>query len=321
MLFGAERVKKSWFDRAKVLNPYKDFWAAAESENIYENNDEFLATFIFRFIYQQLPFLIFPERVEYLFDHARKLYAGDAAIAKQFEDRAKTPLTVFMSVAQRLYVLFRSTASADGDSLRRALSVAEQPHQDAVLGVLAATRGLYFYLLDEVGSEFSETFGVAFQRYREALVRTKLGNSHVLAEDDEPGAGWKGKTNDFTVFDQDKAALFECKTSGLFFRSKSHASLSEVRADIKKNLSNPQDRSGLFQLYDKLKAIRENRCGHHAHHNRFKDPLAGTLQPNLRQARGDSSHRPFTYQIVSRNPNQEESYLPFKRPSRMRIVR
>ena len=102
VLFGAERVKKPWFDLARLLNPYKDFWTAAESENIYENDEEFLGTFIFRFIYQQLPFLIFPERVHSLFDHARKLYAADAAIAKQFEDRAKTPLTAFMAVAQKL---------------------------------------------------------------------------------------------------------------------------------------------------------------------------------------------------------------------------
>lgn len=310
VLFGAQRPKKPWYDLAGLLNPYKDFWAAAESENIYENDEVFLGTFIFRFIYQQLPFLIFPERVESLFDHARKLYAADTSISKQFEDRAKIPLTVFTSVAQRLYELFRSAPSANSDGLRREISAAEQHHLDAALEVLAATasrfeqlyaktraqtlaekpyefnpllryplirlgvryyapfpelipyaatRGLYFYLLDEFEKEFSEAFGLAFQRYSAELARTKLATLHVLTEEDERGAGWRGKTNDFTVFDQDKAALFECKTSGLFFRSKSHASLSEVQADIRKTLANSEDRSGLFQLYDKLKAIKEKK--------------------------------------------------------------
>jgi len=310
VLFGAQRSNKPWHDLAYVLNPYKDFWAAAESENIYENSQEFLATFVFRFIYQQLPFLIFPERVESLFGHARELYAAGATVAKQFEERTKIPIGAFLSVAQRLYALFRSAASAESNSLRREIPVAEQPHLEAALRVLAATtaqfnylyektrartlaekpyefnpllryplirlgfryyapfpelipyaatRGIYFYLLDELEREFSEAFGCAFQRYSAELARTKIGPSHVLTEEEERCAGWKGRTNDFTVFDQDKAALFECKTSGLFFRSKSHASLSEVQADIRKNLANREDRSGVFQLYDKLKAIKEKR--------------------------------------------------------------
>jgi hypothetical protein len=35
VLFGAQRGKKPWYDLARLLNPYKDFWAAAESENVY----------------------------------------------------------------------------------------------------------------------------------------------------------------------------------------------------------------------------------------------------------------------------------------------
>jgi hypothetical protein len=77
-----------------------------------------------------------------------------------------------------------------------------------------------------------------------------------MTEEQERALGYQGKTNDFTVFYGKKAFLFECKASGLFFQSKRHASVDEIRRDVKKNLANPKDRSGLFQLYDKIQAAK-----------------------------------------------------------------
>jgi hypothetical protein len=310
VLFGTPHGTKQWLDLARVLNPYKDFWAAAESENPYASDDQFLGTFIFRLVYQQLPFLVFPERVQSLFAGARDLYLPDAATTKQFERLTKIPLAAFFGVAEKLYVPFRERASATTDILRGALSGVDPIYVEAVMKVICATaaqfdqlyqkthaqslaekpyefnpllrypvirlgprfyapfpeliayattRGLYFHLLDEIGNEFSEAFASAFECYSARLVRAKLGESVVLTEEEERSAGWHGKTNDFTVFDQDKAALFECKTSGLFFSSKSRASVADLQTDIRKNLANPKDRSGLFQLYDKLQAIKEKR--------------------------------------------------------------
>ena len=71
--------------------------------------------------------------------------------------------------------------------------------------------------------------------------------------------GWTGKTNDFTLLIGKHAILFECKTSALFFSAKKHASLEEVRQDLKKNLVNPEAKKGLFQLHEKIEAIKSKK--------------------------------------------------------------
>ncbi len=41
--FGAKHAKKPWFDQADLLNPYKDFWAAAEAEKLTRTTRSFWA--------------------------------------------------------------------------------------------------------------------------------------------------------------------------------------------------------------------------------------------------------------------------------------
>jgi hypothetical protein len=120
----------------------------------------------------------------------------------------------------------------------------------------AATRGLFFYLSDILGDSFSRVFGDIFAIYAARLVTSKLGVTAILTEKDERSLGWTGKTNDFTLMMGDLAVLFECKTSALFLSAKKHASLQEVRDDLKKNLVNPKGKKGLFQLYKKTEAIK-----------------------------------------------------------------
>jgi hypothetical protein len=45
----------------------------------------------------------------------------------------------------------------------------------------------------------------------------------------------------------------------LFFDSKKESSIETIAKDIRKNLANPKHRSGLFQLYDKIEAIKNKK--------------------------------------------------------------
>lgn len=86
-----------------------------------------------------------------------------------------------------------------------------------------------------------------------------MGRNSVLTEAEERALGWEGKTNDFTVIEGDTAVLFECKNSALFSQSKRLSSVEAILCDVRKNIANSEDRSGLFQLYDKMEAIKSNR--------------------------------------------------------------
>lgn len=122
--------------------------------------------------------------------------------------------------------------------------------------IYGATRGLFFRLAD-IGK--AQDFGRAYEHYACELVSGGVGRNRVLTEAEERALGWEGKTNDFTVIEGGTAVLFECKNSGLFSESKRLASVEAVLCDVRKNIVNSEDRSGLFQLYDKIEAIRSNR--------------------------------------------------------------
>lgn len=314
LLLGCERSKYMSLDLARPLNRYKDFWSAAEKENPYPRDSEYLGAFIFRFVYQQLPFIIFPERIPKSFSRTRAIYVGPSErqlrICSEFEQLSGIPLDIFLGVAERLYSFFLAHPRADGGLLETHLGAIEKGHLASTLSLLAAdrsrfkeicgqtqaarvaerpyefnpllrfplirqgpyllcpypelivyaaTRGLYFYLADECGTAFQDNFGHLFSHHAKELTAGRLGKSSMLTEQDERALGWDGKTNDFTVILQDKAVLFECKTSGLFFSSKRGASLEDIRTDLKKNLANPKHRSGLFQLHDKIEAIKSGK--------------------------------------------------------------
>jgi hypothetical protein len=61
---------------------------------------------------------------------------------------------------------------------------------------------------------------------------------------------------DVTVILGKVAILFECKNSGLFSLAKKSGDPFDLASDIRKNLANADKRKGLFQLYDKVVAIK-----------------------------------------------------------------
>lgn len=120
----------------------------------------------------------------------------------------------------------------------------------------AATRGLYFRFNKTVG--FNEAFGRAFQDYVEFILRERLKNDYsVITELEERKLGYQGKTNDLTILLGDVAILIECKTSALLSTGKKKATPDDVLADLRKNLLNKEDLSGIAQLSTKLRALRE----------------------------------------------------------------
>ncbi len=123
----------------------------------------------------------------------------------------------------------------------------------------AATRGLFFYLSDNLKERFNHSFGDLFASYAVRLSAETFGTQEVLTEEDERRLGWEGKTNDFTIVIEEDAILFECKTSALFHSAKKHASLEEVRQDLKKTLASPRAKKGLFQLFEKIEAIKSRK--------------------------------------------------------------
>jgi hypothetical protein len=125
------------------------------------------------------------------------------------------------------------------------------------LVAVAATRGLYFELRKKAG--FSERFGKAFEWYCEDIIRTRTSNVVVISEQEERAAGWQGKTNDLTLIRGGDAILCEFKSSLLFADSKKTASPNEILRDIRKNLVNSEEKTGLFQIAEKIDAIKNSR--------------------------------------------------------------
>jgi hypothetical protein len=120
----------------------------------------------------------------------------------------------------------------------------------------AATRGLFFRFSEEDKTNFCKPFSQAIESYVKEVLCAALPNAEILTEADERNLGWTGKVNDVTAIMGDSALLVECKLSGLYVDAKRTASPENIIADVRKQIANAKDRSGLFQLYDKCQAIR-----------------------------------------------------------------
>jgi hypothetical protein len=124
----------------------------------------------------------------------------------------------------------------------------------------AGTRGLFFRLSEEEGDVFRNPFVRAFEAETAAMLRAAMPNAEVLTEEDERTLGWSGKTNDVTLIWGDAAVLIECKLSALFVQAKRTASPEAILADLKKQIADGKNRRGLFQLHDKIAAIKQWPC-------------------------------------------------------------
>ena len=123
----------------------------------------------------------------------------------------------------------------------------------------AVTRGLFFRFSEEDGKHFREPFRKSTESHVKEVLKAVLSNAEILTEEDERTLGWNGKTNDVTAIMGDCALLIECKLSGLYLESKRTASLQAIISDVRMQIADPEERRGIFQLYEKSQAIRSGR--------------------------------------------------------------
>jgi hypothetical protein len=304
-MFGTEkRNHKLVFALDKPLNEFKKLWKLAEESQSYSDDPAYIAAFILRIVYQQLPYVIHPRRIPSMFSRMSRLFST-VTIDPYVKGRLGLGGKEFCNAAELLFEQFsRSSmyeekdlaAVVDKDVLTRLLAVlsstrtqrltfhrsklelkapTEKPYElNSLLrfplirhgGELycpcpqliayAATRGLFFRFSEEDKEKFREPFVESVESYVWETLKAALPSAEILTEKDERSLGWAGKTNDVTVIMGNRALLIECKLSGLYVESKRSASPQSIVSDVRKQIADPKDRRGLFQLNDKSQAIQ-----------------------------------------------------------------
>jgi hypothetical protein len=304
-MFGTDkRNHKPLFALDKPLNEFKRLWKLAEESNSYSDNPAYIAAFILRIVYQQLPYVIHPHRIPSMFSRMSRLFSTGAMDAyvkarlgfggKDFFDAAEALFGQFSRSAMYeekdlaavmgkdtltgLLATLSSTRTQRLTFHRGKLEVkspSEKPYElnsllkypmirhggeiycpyPQLIGY-AATRGLFFRFSEEDKEKFREPFVESVELYVKETLKGALPTAEILTEKDERSLGWAGKTNDVTAITGDCALLIECKLSGLYVESKRLASPHSIISDVRKQIADPKERRGLFQLYDKCQAIQ-----------------------------------------------------------------
>lgn len=136
-MFGSTKAKqKMLFPLDKPLNSYKTFWKLAEESSEYSEVPEFSAAFILRLLYQQMPFIIAPERVSLLFDRMMHLLS-EPAVDIRVESCLGIRTSSLMEGARALYYRFLAACRQTETDFRAASCT--KPERE-VLMLLAATR-------------------------------------------------------------------------------------------------------------------------------------------------------------------------------------
>lgn len=304
-MFGTnKRNDRLLFPLDVPLNAFKKLWRLAEESNSYSENPAYIATFILRIVYQQLPFVIHPGRIPSMFSRMNHLLSTGAMEA-YIADKVGASCKDLFSAAEILFEQFSQSSMyketdlahvVDNEALRKVLTIfaatksqrlafhrnkleakspSEKPYEvnsllrypiirygeelycpyPQLIGY-AATRGLFFRFSEEDGVDFREPFRQSTESHVKDVLREALPSAEILTEEDERKLGWKGKVNDVTAIMGESTLLIECKLSGLYVDAKRTASPANIISDVQKQIADPKDRRGLFQLYDKCQAIR-----------------------------------------------------------------
>jgi len=301
-------------DGPTILNFYKEVWRATEEATAYPCEPSVEATFVLRFVYQQLIWNISQSKMQANFTRVRGVFGGlsnhSVNLRDKFEQAAGIPFDEFLKAAHVLYGLFLKTGESIPDFQLHDTLLKRLPKStiDGALRILsvtrgglrkyyqnrlavsdavgfvyelnpllrypiiyrddrywcvypelinyAATRGMYFFITDFADAGLNAAFANAFEAYVADILCTAYGLDNVLTEEAERKTGWTGKNNDVTVILHNAALLLECKNSGLFSVAKRSADPVDIANDIRKNLANAEKGKGLFQLYDKINAIK-----------------------------------------------------------------
>jgi hypothetical protein len=304
------------YDLVPPLNSYKALWRMAEEATVGPSRESERGLFLFRLLYQQLPFMIYGRRLRQFLFRTQRMFACEiefegAHVTLQQDLMAVTGVSLgdFLTMVEVIFHAFKKSPDVHraalvgrvprsmalplervldflsasrnvfSDLCRKyeCLKVHQKPYEFNPLmrrpiinhqGILwapypemiihaASSYGLFFAMGEALGEKAKVRFGKAFEAFVASVARTRLPDSMVLTEEEERSAGWSGKTNDVTLLLEDAAILIECKVSMLYSVSKKTGSFEDIAADLRKNIANPEDRSGLYQLFGKIRAIRE----------------------------------------------------------------
>ena len=137
-MFGTERRNhKPLFAFDKPLNTFKNLWKLAEENNPYSDNPAYIAAFILRIVYQQLPYVIHPDRIPSMFCRMVHLFSTgpmDAFMKRKLGVEGKE----FLNAVRLLFERFWHFPMYEEKALAR---VAAKDTIDRVLTFLCATRG------------------------------------------------------------------------------------------------------------------------------------------------------------------------------------
>lgn len=134
-------------DGPTVLNSYKEVWRATEEATAYPDEPSVAATFILRFVYQQLIWNISQTKMQANFTRVRGIFGGmsehSSRLRQKFEQAAGISFDEFLEAAHVLYGLFLNAGGSIEDfQLREAmLTRLSESAIDGTLGILSATRG------------------------------------------------------------------------------------------------------------------------------------------------------------------------------------
>jgi hypothetical protein len=109
-MFGtSKRNHKLLFPLDEPLNAFKKLWKFAEESNSYSDNPAYVATFILRIVYQQLPYVIHPGRIPSMFSRMNRLLSTDAMNAYVTE-KLGVECKSFFNAAEILFEHFSRSA-------------------------------------------------------------------------------------------------------------------------------------------------------------------------------------------------------------------
>jgi hypothetical protein len=135
-------------DWPSVLNAYKTLWRKTEAQAIYPDEPEMVASFVLRFVYQQLPWNLTPLRMSANVQRTLGLFGGlsDAAtrLRMAFESESCVELGDFLQVSHALYGLFVQNDCVPEHLLHERLERHFKPAQIAgTLRFLSSTRSQF----------------------------------------------------------------------------------------------------------------------------------------------------------------------------------
>jgi hypothetical protein len=135
-------------DWAAILNSYKYLWKATEEQANYPDDPAVIASFVLRFVYQQLTWNITQDKMQANFLRARGIFGSASQQAtelrRRFESAAGLGFEDFLKAAHVLYGLFLRSSSFSDYQLVEAMR--SRFNGDAVAGtlrVLSCTRAGY----------------------------------------------------------------------------------------------------------------------------------------------------------------------------------